>query len=159
MQGAHSLYCGRLGVDVPKFWTKIDKRKDGCWIWTRGKYNHGYGSVVWRFKPNGRGQMIAASRAAWMVTHGPIPEGMQVLHKCDVPACCNPTHLFLGTHSDNMRDMRNKVRVPGTLNREKVLRVRKLLKTKTGADVARVMGILPTTISAIKCGRSYNYFR
>ena len=46
-----------------------------------------------------------AHRVAWMLAHGPIPRGMNVLHRCDVPRCVNPDHLFLGTQHDNVRDM------------------------------------------------------
>ena len=49
-------------------------------------------------------------RAAWMITHGEIPEGLLVLHKCDNPPCVKPEHLFLGTQQDNIKDMYAKDR-------------------------------------------------
>ena len=53
--------------------------------------------------------MILAHRFVWQLINGPIPDGHCVLHKCDTPACVNPEHLFVGTHSDNTRDMIKKV--------------------------------------------------
>lgn len=49
-------------------------------------------------------------RVAWRLTNGAIPDGLQVLHECDTPACVNPAHLFLGTQADNLRDMHAKGR-------------------------------------------------
>lgn len=167
-KGAHRLYCGKTGVDVPKFWAKMDKQANGCWIWTGGKYNHGYGSVVWRFSPKGRGKMIAASRAAWMVTHGPIPEGMQVCHRCDVPACCNPEHLFLGTITDNMRDMRSKGRraMGEATKRHKLTEatVRTLqaippLFKEEIEELAAKYGVKPQTILNAALGRTWSYLK
>lgn len=58
-------------------------------------------------------KLITTHRAAWIVTHGPIPDGLQVLHRCDNPPCCNPAHLFLGTQLDNVSDMNAKRRHGG----------------------------------------------
>ena len=78
---------------VERFWEKVQKT-DGCWPWagvTARSTGYGY---IWA-----HGRMNYAHRTAWLLTHGPILEGLWVLHHCDVPACCNPAHLFLGTQS------------------------------------------------------------
>lgn len=62
--------------------------------------------------------MVYAHRQAWETANGPIPDGMQVLHHCDVPLCIEPTHLFLGTQADNMADAKRKGRLaPGDATR------------------------------------------
>lgn len=57
-----------------------------------------------------RGGSKLAHRALFEATHGKLPDGMEVLHKCDIPQCVNIDHLFPGTHTDNMRDMQDKGR-------------------------------------------------
>lgn len=80
-----------------RFWGKVEKT-DGCWLWKGYRTPKGYGV----FKMNGKNQQ--AHRAAWMLTHGPIPTGLDVLHECDNPPCVRPDTLFLGTNTDNQRD-------------------------------------------------------
>lgn len=75
----------------------------GCWMW-QGAVVRGYGATKIA------GKMIRAHRAAYQEFVGEIPEGIFVCHHCDQPLCINPSHLFLGTPSDNMRDMTNKDR-------------------------------------------------
>jgi hypothetical protein len=69
-----------------------------------GMYQSGYGSL--RFG----GANLRAHRLSWQLSNGVIPEGGHILHRCDIPQCVNPDHLFLGTHSDNMRDKERKGR-------------------------------------------------
>lgn len=66
--------------------------------------------VLRRTDGSGRLCTHRSSRQAWEIQVGHIPDGLQVLHKCDNPPCCNPEHLFLGTISDNIRDAQNKGR-------------------------------------------------
>lgn len=91
----------------PRFWSKVDRRGvEECWPWTAGcfKDRGGYGA----FWLNGR--LWKAQRVAWLFTNGPIPEGLEVLHRCDNPQCCNPAHLWLGTSLENQRDKFEKGR-------------------------------------------------
>lgn len=95
----------------------IPEPNTGCLLWEGAVARYGYGHV----KVGGRkGRNVLVHRMVWEEANGPIPDGLHVLHRCDVPACCNVDHLFLGTHADNMQDMWNKGRVRS--NREGFLR-------------------------------------
>lgn len=86
-----------------RFWSRME-RGDGCWLWKGSRMTKGYG----KFKASG--VQVSTHRAAWMLTHGEIPAGLYVCHRCDNPPCCNPAHLFLGTNADNQRDAMSKGR-------------------------------------------------
>lgn len=93
-----------LGILVsPRFDANVQKG-DGCWEWSGSLMNSGYG----RFNLKKRWQ--SAHRMAYSATHGPIPEGLLVCHKCDNPRCVRPSHLFLGTCKDNVHDCIRKGR-------------------------------------------------
>lgn len=80
------------------FWAKVQKT-DGCWLWIGARANafgHGYFSF--------RGGGALAHRHSYEIAHGRIPRGLFICHRCDVPACVRPDHLFAGTQGDNIRD-------------------------------------------------------
>ena len=98
---------------LARFWASVDRRMDAeCWPWTGAKNHGGYGHLkVWVGAEHSE---RIATRVMWTLTHGPIPDGLFVLHRCDNPPCVNPAHLFLGTNDDNMRDafVKHRIRTP-----------------------------------------------
>lgn len=95
-----------------RFWAKVEKGP-GCWLWTGAKNSRGYGQTASGLK----GKSKLAHRASYEHFYGPIPDGLYVLHRCDVPHCVNPQHLFVGTAADNMQDAVRKGRaLVGALN-------------------------------------------
>lgn len=84
-----------------EFWSKVDRHPTECWGWTGTSDRDGYGLFGLTLEGYRTGR---AHRAAWVLCNGPIPAGAMVLHNCDNPTCVRPSHLRLGTNSDNMRD-------------------------------------------------------
>lgn len=83
--------------------TRSEVDQNGCWIWQGAPNNKGYGRIAIQ------GKRIYAHRASFMIFNGSIND-LNVLHKCDVPLCVNPEHLFLGTQQENVTDMMQKGR-------------------------------------------------
>lgn len=90
---------------LTKFWarTKVSD-ESGCILWTGSKWNTGYGRIIYG------GKHVGVHRVAWSILVGQIPAGLFVCHRCDNPPCLNVEHLFLGTCSENFRDMHAKGR-------------------------------------------------
>jgi hypothetical protein len=89
-------------LQLQHFWEKVQKT-DTCWLWTGARLANGY-PVLTLYDI-----VYYAHRVSWCIHHGD-PGNHQVLHRCDVPNCINPHHLFLGTQRDNMQDCKNKGR-------------------------------------------------
>ncbi|MDX1253654.1 MAG: HNH endonuclease signature motif containing protein, partial [Oceanisphaera sp.] len=86
-----------------RFWAKVKgDKEDACWLWQGAVSTSGYGNLradkVYR----------RAHRTAYELCHGNIPDGMCVMHSCDVKLCCNPAHLSVGTLAENTRDAAEK---------------------------------------------------
>ena len=90
---------GRPRVDPDiRFWSKVNKTPS-CWTWTAQINADGYG----RFNDGTR--KVLAHRYAWEGANGPIPDGMQVDHKCLNRSCVNPSHLRIATQFENMQNL------------------------------------------------------
>jgi hypothetical protein len=91
---------------MDRFWSKVSivDDEDSCWLWTASLRRNGYGAFSYESRSR------EAHQVAWVLNVGPIPDGLWVLHRCDVRHCVRPSHLFLGTRSDNVRDMVSKGR-------------------------------------------------
>ena len=137
----------------PVFESNFDK-SDGCWLWKgskKGPKRLEYGAF------NFRDESSVAHRFSWFIYRGDIPQDLLVLHKCDVPLCVNPDHLWLGTHLDNERDKISKGRGKcEKLSVEKVKELKSLMKADFGdMNLARKYGVSYQTIWHIRIGRTW----
>lgn len=89
-----------------RFWSKV-KTEGPCWLW-QGALSGSLGYGQFR---GFDGRPTFAHRVSWQLRHGEIPEGFMVLHRCDVPRCVRPEHLYLGTSADNSADRTEALRI------------------------------------------------
>lgn len=107
LQLSNGVPVGRFRTDrdwEKSIMSRVKKQDDGCWRWTGFINNKGYGMCCFR------GRSRAAHRAVYEMLVGPVPDGLDCCHTCDNPKCVNPSHIFIGTRTDNMRDAARKGR-------------------------------------------------
>lgn len=142
---------------VDSFFSKVDMTEPaGCWIWMAARDANGYGS----FKRNGRS--VLAHRFAYEMENGSIPPGKVVRHTCDMRECCNPAHLVLGSHADNVADRvaRNRSARGSNNGRAKVNeRIVEIIRASPASDleVAVRLKLSIYTVRNIRRGRSWRH--
>jgi len=129
-----------------RFWEKVNKTST-CWLWTGAKGKSGYGTI----KSSDARKSLSAHRVVWELFFGHIPNNLCVLHKCDIPLCVNPEHLFLGTPLDNSRDRDSKNRNgQARFTAQDIMAIRKLHAEKvSGVEIARKFGMCEQHVSNI----------
>ncbi len=127
----------------------------GCLVWMGPVSKRtGYGHMAIKARP------LMPHRVAWEVAFGHIPDGMRVLHRCDIRTCINPNHLFLGTHKDNMRDMAEKHRsASGERNSAAKLTSKEVSEIRgsllSNSRLAVLYGVCNATVSNIKTMKNW----
>lgn len=149
-----------------RFWAKVNKT-EACWLWTggnKGRTSHG---VIQEGRPSRR--LLLAHRVSWEMHNGPVPEGLMVCHTCDVGACVNPAHLFLGTQADNLHDMDAKGRRVAVVQRgeshamvklteQQVVEIRQLARMGlNGPQIAARFGVYKNSVYNILNGKTWGW--
>lgn len=116
------------------YWNKIrfiGASDEECWDWIGALNAQGYGNW-WA-----SGKYLRAPRVAYFLANGAYPDRLHICHHCDRPACCNPRHLFIGTHTDNMQDCAQKGRNGSTTRPESRPRGARVNTAKLTEDQVR----------------------
>lgn len=148
------------------FWQRVDKTSGHgpggeCWVWMGKKFKQGYGYLRYG------GRSCKAHRLAWELTNGPIPAGMSILHACDNRPCVNPSHMSIGTQTENNADCFAKGRFArgeraskAKLAEAQVLEVLAALQRgESQNSVAKRYEVSSTSIWKIATGQSWKHLR
>lgn len=150
-----------MKVELMKLLLKVSPTSSfkGCWNWGAARTARGYGKVA-----DGQGGWRLAHRVMWETENGAIPEGLEVCHECDNPACINPAHLFLGSHAENMSDCKKKGRSAaprGEENPRSKLTERDVLEIRASGLTAKMLaakhGVSDTMIRSIKAKKAWRH--
>jgi len=145
----------------------IPEPNTGCALWAMSCFYNGYGQT----KHPRTHRVMGAHRLSWELSNGPIPTGLQVCHKCDVPSCVNPDHLFLGTPKDNMADRGRKGRqhrpmgeLQGShkLTHEQavtILSEQRPLRLKKANELAEAFGITVAHVYRVRRGERWSHLK
>lgn len=134
----------------------------GCWLNNLRDNNNGYKYI--HIRP----YRFSVHRLSYTIFNGKIPKGMSVLHKCDNRGCCNPTHLFVGTQLDNIRDMdkkgRRKVWHPtGILNPSCKLNTKDVILIRNSSLSNEILsekyGVTTTLIRSVKMNKIWKHLK
>lgn len=153
----------RLSLEE-RFFKKVKKQDNGCWLWVGGKSSNGYGVIGAGGKG---GKHLSAHRLSYEMHTGTIPDGYVVMHSCDNPACVNPDHLSIGSPKDNTLDALVKQRLKtiygkGVANRgarltDDDVRYIKNNPHLRGCDLADKFKVSRATITDIRKGRCWSH--
>lgn len=167
-RGSTRHYCSRAcsqsdAAIQARCWRRIAVCQHGrtcpvcCWEWQGGYSVGGYGVML------ERKTVVLSHRYIFQLTYGPFAPGLSICHRCDNPPCCNPAHLFCGTHAENMQDARQKGRAPegerhasSKLTQAQVAAIRAAVTNgRTQRQLATQFGVEPTTIWHVVHGDSW----
>jgi len=144
-----------MNITEEKFWKKVNKTET-CWLWI-GSISRRYGQFYAK-------KTVKAHRFSWELHNGLIPNGLFVCHTCDNPLCVNPSHLWLGTQKDNMKDCVNKERnnpnrgeSSGT-HKLTEIQIKEIRKSNlTNRELGKIFGVCNATIFNIKNHKKWAY--
>lgn len=162
LRGIHKGFIKSLKNHFFKY-IIIPENDSHCMEWNSYINPQGYGKIYHN------GKSYRAHRLSYQIFIGLIPKNMEICHLCDNTKCINPNHLFLGSHSENMKDMSNKNRhkvLKGSKNKlskfneEDILDIRRRLDgNESQKNIAKDFDVYQTTISKIKLNKSWRHVK